>query len=69
MSWENALREATILQKEKQLWVLETSNQIASIVCVTREDCDTSAITKVYTSEEWRGRKLAECLVREVCKQ
>ena len=43
--------------------------EIATIVAVTRKSCGVAAITKVYTPEKWRGNRLAEKLVRHVCKE
>lgn len=62
-----------MLIKHKKVWVhtINQSNRtedIASIVAVTRESASVSAITKVFTSESWRGRRCAERLVRHVTK-
>jgi predicted GNAT family acetyltransferase len=71
---EGAIKEATLLVRNKQLWVHEIRQddavpEIASIVAVTRESNTVSAITKVYTNPQWRRRGCAERLVRRVCKQ
>lgn len=43
--------------------------EIATIVAVTRKSNGIAAITKVYTPEKCRGNRLAEKLVRHVCKE
>jgi predicted GNAT family acetyltransferase len=68
---EEARREALLMISRKQLWVHTIARtgqveEIASIVAVTRESGDVSAITKVYTNPKWRSRKCAERLVRKV---
>ncbi len=71
---EDAIKEATLLTRERQLWVHEISRvgytpEIASIVAVTRSSDTVSAITKVYTSQNWRARGCALRLVRHVTAQ
>ncbi|KAG0707459.1 hypothetical protein DFH29DRAFT_844488 [Suillus ampliporus] len=71
---KKAREEAKLMIANKQVWVLEIQKpneepDIASIVAVTRKSKDVAAITKVYTPEEWRGRRCAERLVRYVCTE
>jgi hypothetical protein len=73
LSKEGAKKEATVLVQNKQVWVHEIQQgdeppELASIVCTTRPSATVSAITKVFTSEKWRGLRCAERLVRRVCK-
>ncbi len=62
-----------MLIRHRKVWV-HTINlpgreeDIASIVAVTRESASVSAITKVFTNENWRGKRCAERLVRHVTK-
>ncbi|KAG1754891.1 uncharacterized protein EDB91DRAFT_258335 [Suillus paluster] len=71
LSIEKAREEASLLIANKQVWVLEVQKpnaepNIATIVAVTRKAGGVAAITKVYTPEQWRGRRCAERLVRHV---
>ncbi|TFK36975.1 hypothetical protein BDQ12DRAFT_724793 [Crucibulum laeve] len=71
---EQSAREAEILVNNQQLWVHtikegNMSEDIASIVAVTRDADSVAAITKVYTNPKWRARRCAERLVRYVCDQ
>ncbi|KAF5385238.1 hypothetical protein D9615_001282 [Tricholomella constricta] len=71
LTMEQATKEATLLTSRKQLWVhtieaLNKPSEIASIVAVTRESETVAAITKVYTNPDWRSRRCAERLVRNV---
>ncbi|KAI0095041.1 hypothetical protein BDY19DRAFT_880874 [Irpex rosettiformis] len=73
LSKEDAIREASYMIKNRQLWVHEIRyhNQpaeIASIVAVTRNSSTMATITKVYTNPVWRGKGCAERLVRKVTK-
>ncbi|KAI0361349.1 hypothetical protein OH77DRAFT_1391264 [Trametes cingulata] len=68
---QSALIEATSLILNGQVWVHTTGAQashIACIVAVTRTTDTVAAITKVYTSPDWRGRGCAGRLVRYVCE-
>ncbi|KAH8111899.1 hypothetical protein DFH11DRAFT_1690153 [Phellopilus nigrolimitatus] len=53
------------------LWVLKAQQAhgwvVACIVALTRANATVTAITKVYTPPEFRGRGYAHRLVREVC--
>jgi predicted GNAT family acetyltransferase len=72
---ERAVEEATLLIRNRQLWVHlvrrngDARQEIASIAAVTRTCNSVAAITKVYTNPNWRARGCAERLVRRVCKQ
>jgi len=73
LTTDGALREATLLVQNGQVWVHEIqrtdeTTQIASIVCTTRPSSTVAAITKVYTNPSWRKLGCAERLVRRVCK-
>ncbi|KAH9951033.1 hypothetical protein B0H21DRAFT_776417 [Amylocystis lapponica] len=70
---ERAVQEATLLIRNRQLWVHEVQvpgqpAEIASIVAVTRTSDTVAAITKVYTNPRWRQRGCAERLTRHVCE-
>lgn len=73
LSPEGAHEEAKYLIAQRKVWVHTINRpgapeEIASIVAVTRESADVSAITKVYTNQRWRGKRCAERLVRHVTK-
>jgi len=73
LNMEDAIREASAMIAERQLWVHEVCfrgqpAEIASIVAVTRISSTVAGITKVYTNPRWRQRGCAERLVRKVCK-
>jgi hypothetical protein len=73
LSDEGASAEAKSLIAERKVWVHTisrpgASDEIASIVAVTRESASVAAITKVYTDPRWRGLRCAERLVRYVTK-
>ncbi|KII94067.1 hypothetical protein PLICRDRAFT_171744 [Plicaturopsis crispa FD-325 SS-3] len=73
LNGEQALEEATMLVKNKQVWVHRVQRpgqrpEIASIVAVTRHSGDVAAITKVCTNPNWRKMGCAARLVRYVCK-
>ncbi|KAJ3564575.1 hypothetical protein NP233_g8204 [Leucocoprinus birnbaumii] len=70
---EQALEEMRSLIAQKRIWVHTINRpgaqeEIASLVAVTRETVNVSAITKVYTNPRWRGKRCAERLVRHVTK-
>ncbi|PCH33885.1 hypothetical protein WOLCODRAFT_147958 [Wolfiporia cocos MD-104 SS10] len=74
LSKEDAIREASLLVRQGQLWVHEVavpgrSPEIASIVAVTRTSRTVAGITKVYTNPDWRHLGCAERLTRYVCMQ
>ncbi|KAG8933442.1 hypothetical protein FRC02_011820 [Tulasnella sp. 418] len=71
LSEDGAVLEATGMIKNGQMFVYNIASEdghieTASIVCVTRTSGSVSAITKVYTNPDHRGRKYAERLVRHV---
>jgi len=61
--------EAHEMISKGQIWVYDTLTDIAAICAVTRSSLNVSAITKVYTSPEWRRRGFAEHLVRYVTRR
>ncbi|KAK0212213.1 hypothetical protein DFS33DRAFT_1463661 [Desarmillaria ectypa] len=69
-----ALKEATLLVRQNQVWVHrirrqgEDRSSVASIVAFTRNSNAVATITKVYTNPDYRRRGCAERLVRRVCK-
>jgi ribosomal protein S18 acetylase RimI-like enzyme len=71
---QGALDEATLLVRKGQAYVHViknhggTTQEIASIVAVTRTSNSVSTITKVFTNPRWRRIGCAERLVRYVCK-
>ena len=74
LSNEKAIREATIMIQNNQLWVHEVrasgrEAEIASIVATTRTTDTVAAITKVFTNPKWRSRGWAERPLRHVCQQ
>jgi len=43
--------------------------EVASIAACTRNTDDVAAVTKVFTTEQWRGKGCAGHLVRYVCQE
>ncbi|KXN88789.1 hypothetical protein AN958_06658 [Leucoagaricus sp. SymC.cos] len=73
MTRDQADEEARSLISQRRVWVhtinrSSEEEEIASVVAVTRETINVSAITKVYTNPKWRGKRCAERLVRYVTK-
>ncbi|KAF5352680.1 hypothetical protein D9756_005958 [Leucocoprinus leucothites] len=73
MTRDQAFEEARTLIAQRKVWVHTINRpgakeEIASLVAVTRESANVSAITKVYTNPGWRGKRCAERLVRHVTK-
>ena len=70
LSPEEAMREATELVFNHQVWVYETEGgQIATITAVARVSPNVATITKVYTCITRRKGGYAERLVREVVRE
>ncbi|KAK7058540.1 hypothetical protein VNI00_002176 [Paramarasmius palmivorus] len=69
LSADRAALEAERLISHKQLYVYEHNKAIASICAVTRETQSVVAITKVYTSPQFRKNGYAERLVRYVTER
>jgi predicted GNAT family acetyltransferase len=74
LSREDAFAEARGMIQARQLFVYNItmpngSLETSSIVCVTRTSGSVSAITKVFTNPNHRGKGYAERLVRFVCQQ
>jgi len=72
LSVEGAIREATNLIRNNQLWVHEIvrpnqPKQMASIVAVSRQSESVAGITKVFTDPSCRSMGCAERLVRVAC--
>ena len=70
---QGSIAEASKMIRDRQVWVLEVhhsrGSSIACIVCLTRTNDAVTAVTKVYTPDEWRQRGYARRLVRRVCEQ
>ncbi|KAF9225546.1 hypothetical protein BS17DRAFT_603864 [Gyrodon lividus] len=69
LSIEHARAEGNELISKGQIWLYEVSGAVAAICAVTRTSLNVSAITKVYTSPDWRRRGFAEHLVRCVTRK
>ncbi|KAF8150535.1 hypothetical protein K438DRAFT_439336 [Mycena galopus ATCC 62051] len=74
LSHEDAIKEATTLIRNNQVWVHgirradDVHEDVASIVAFTRNSENVATISKVFTNPTWRRRGCAERLVRRVCK-
>lgn len=58
----------------QQVWVhiVEQAGrepEIACLVATTRESENVTAVTKVFTAEQWRGRGFAARLLHRVCSE
>ncbi|EJU02646.1 hypothetical protein DACRYDRAFT_99714 [Dacryopinax primogenitus] len=75
LSPEGAIEEAADMIAKRQLWVYEIfdartqSAEVVSIVAVTRDSDDVAAISKVFTSPQWRGKGFARSIVAIVCRE
>ncbi|KZT54129.1 hypothetical protein CALCODRAFT_510959 [Calocera cornea HHB12733] len=75
LSPEGAVQQAADLIAKRQLWVYEVYDprtrtaEVVSIVAVTRESDEIAAISKVFTSPEWRGQGFARSIVAIVCRE
>ncbi|KAF4604867.1 hypothetical protein EYR40_003649 [Pleurotus pulmonarius] len=66
-SAEDSRLEAQELIKAQQVWVYEASSGVIACICAAaRHYQRASVISKVYTSEAFRRKGFAECLVRHV---
>lgn len=60
--------------KNQQVWVHTIQKdgnppEIACLVATTRESDHVTAITKVFTPEQWRSRGCAKRLMHRVCQE
>ncbi|KAG8219044.1 hypothetical protein J3R82DRAFT_4800 [Butyriboletus roseoflavus] len=65
--------EARTMIEKQQVWVhivqkAGQESEIACLVATTRESDNVTAVTKVFTVENWRGRGCAARLLHRVCQ-
>ncbi|KZO96417.1 hypothetical protein CALVIDRAFT_563905 [Calocera viscosa TUFC12733] len=75
LSREGAVQQAADMIAKRQLWVYEVFDprtqavEVVSLVAVTRDTDNIAAISKVFTSPEWRGKGFARSIVAIVCRE
>jgi predicted GNAT family acetyltransferase len=67
----NSLKEAEILIRNRDMWILRKGGVIVSILATARrvEESETIAITKVCTAHEHKRNGYAAVLVHGVCRR
>lgn len=58
----------------KQVWVHMIQEgdkdwEAACLVATTRQSENVTAVTKVFTAEQWRGRRCAGRLLHRICQE
>ena len=70
LSMDQARQEAQYLVRQGLVWVyVMDDGSLSTIVAVTRSSSQVAAITKVYTTPQFRRRGCADRLVAHVCEQ